>query len=82
MLEATLNPGFRVTIVMLKSFGQRPIGRASTLVDRDNSSIPAKPGRLFALFTGSRLFHRQSASLVGREGEISGEPRGSSGDWV
>ena len=38
-------------------------------------------GRLFAQFTGSRLFHRQSASLVGRESEISGQSRGSSGDW-
>ena len=28
------------------------------------------------------FFIKQSASLVGREGEISGESRGSSGDWV
>jgi hypothetical protein len=45
--------------------------------DRNNSSIPAKTGRIFAHFTGSRLFHRQIASLVGREGEISGESRGA-----
>jgi hypothetical protein len=30
----------------------------------------------------ARLLHRQSAYLVGRESEISGESRGSSGDWV
>ena len=49
----------------------------------ETTPIPvAKTGRLFAHFTGSRPFHQQSASLVGREGEISGESRGSSGDWV
>ena len=80
-LTPNLKPRLRVTtVVTLNSFGQRPIDRTPTLVDRNNSSIPAKPGRLFALFTGSRLFHRQSASLVGRESEISGESRGSSGD--
>ena len=45
----------------------------------ETGSIPAKTGRIFAHFTGSRLSHRQSASLVGREGEVSGESRGSSG---
>jgi len=76
-----LKPCLRVTLT-LKSFGQRPINELRFWSIEPDRNIPAKTGRLFAQFTGSRLFHRQSASLVGQRGKISGESRGSSGDWV
>ena len=80
----TFKPSLRVTVT-LKDFGQRPIYGASILVDRTRSkqlSIPAKTGRLSAHLTRSRLFHRLSASLVGRESDISGESCGSFRNWV
>jgi len=74
-------PSLRVTVT-LKNFGQRPINELRFWSIEPDRNIPAKIGRPFAHFTGSRLFHQQSASLVGQKGEISGESRGSSGDWV
>ena len=42
----------------------------------------SQTGPPFRAFYWDSHDDRQSASLVGQEGEVSGESRGSSGDWV
>ena len=53
--------------------------RKSNVFECSASPTPRDPKRMG--FSHDFLI-KQSASLVGREGEISGESRGSSGDWV
>jgi hypothetical protein len=53
--------------------------RKSNVFECSASPTPRDPKRMGF---SHDFFIKQNASLVGREGEISGESRGSSGDWV